>query len=102
MNISGTTITGNSANYGSAIFTLDGTAMLSNDTIEANSGGNAIDIVGSGVGFSITFCNDTVEHNTGGGIDIQGGNVYMDQFTVDHTINNTGFNILGGYILQNC
>jgi hypothetical protein len=103
-----------------------GTASLAGDTVESNSaGGNDSLGVGGGIdvgGSSATLCNDTIESNsalfesngrngTAGGIYIAtGATVYIDSFTVAHTINNTDMsgtngstaNIDGTYILQDC
>src|SRR5262249_31121106 len=68
----------------------------------------------AGLGTGLEMCNDIVESNTalqrGGGIYIDGATVYIDSFTVAHTINNTDnsglngptANIDGTYTLKNC
>jgi hypothetical protein len=91
--------------YGGGLYVAAGTVSLSNCTVEfnmANAGAGGIDI-GSG---TATLCNDTVESNYGAGIEIySGATVYIDSYTVAHTINNNnpnGGQIFGPYILQNC
>jgi hypothetical protein len=104
LTVSGTTVSGNSASYdGAGIHDTGISMLLSNDIIQANTGSGVNMIVG--VGSTATFCNDTVENNTGTGIEGAASQVYIDQFTVDHTINNGGgINIFpgSGYTLQNC
>ena len=129
---------GNGGNsFGGSLDAVGGTVTLCGDTLEGNAavggsacnggcglnGGNAY---GGGVyaaGASVTLSNDTVEFNAargdganlgqgfGGGIYIVSrATVYIDSFTVAHTINNTDSsglngptaNINGTYILQNC
>jgi hypothetical protein len=121
--LSNDTIELNSANVGGGIV-IGGTVTLSNDTVESNTAtydgfggggglGGGILIGGSG---TVTLCNDTVQNNSagefGGGIYIYSyfTNLYIDSFTVAHTINNTDSsgtkgstaNIDGTYILNNC
>jgi hypothetical protein len=123
--------------YGGGIYLAGGTVTLSNDTVTGNSatwywyGPNIHPLIGSAGGgiyiasqATATLCIDTVESNSaravldggisldfGGGIYIgSGATVYIDSFTVAHTINNTDIsglngptaNIDGSYILQNC
>jgi hypothetical protein len=108
------------AGLGGGIYLAGASATLCNDTIESNSAGNSASY-GAGGGIyvargSATLCNDTIESNSalsgdGGGIYIaSGATVYIDSFTVAHTINNTDTsgtngstaNIDGMYILRNC
>jgi hypothetical protein len=106
MTVSGTIVSGNTAFRGGGIYAADSTATLSNDTINANTG-DGVFIVGSlDFGRTFTFCNDTVENNSGDGIDTeaQASALFIDQFTVDHTIHNGGVNIFptNDYTLRNC
>jgi hypothetical protein len=112
------------------------TVTLSGDTVDNNqaTGGfgydnNFVAPAAFGGGFyvaggSVTLCNLTVQYNSanpdpftnlafgrGGGIYIHSkATVYIDSFTVAHTINNTDSsglngstaNIDGTYILRNC
>jgi hypothetical protein len=78
---------------GGGIYINSGTATLSNDTVEYNTGGW---LQTNAHGSTTTIY---VYYN--GGIDIaSGATVYLDTFTVDHTINNQKDNIEGSYILQ--
>ena len=114
--LSNSIVQGNGGDIGGGVSISGGVVTLSNDTFESNSpstdgGGIYID------GGTVTLCNDIVESNTafgvGGGIRIFSGfgaTVYIDSFTVAHTINNTDSsglngptaNIDGTYILKNC
>src|SRR5262249_40414347 len=114
--LSNSIVQGNGGDIGGGVSISGGVVTLSNDTFESNSpstdgGGIYID---GGTG---TLCQDIVESNTafgvGGGIRIFSGfgaTVYIDSFTVAHTINNTDSsglngptaNIDGTYILKNC
>jgi hypothetical protein len=119
--------------FGGGIYVAGGNMNLSSDTVEYNSAiGN--DVYGAGVGGGIfitstassvptvTLSSDMVEFNTtqhgltggggndvGGGIEIDGGTVYIDTATVANSINNTddsglngiSANIDGSYTLQN-
>jgi hypothetical protein len=114
---------------GGGICVAGGSATLSNDTLQSNSANFFVLTVGLGYGAgggiyvaggSATLCNDIIESNSagdsyvpgyGGGIYIaSGATVYIDSFTVAHTINNTDSsglngstaNIDGTYIPQNC
>jgi len=121
--------------FGGGTFIAAGTVRLTSVTAESNSAIGAPASVqfsnfpGNGYGGSIyagggtlTLCSDTVESNSaptgqlsgygyGGGIYIvSGATVYIDSFTVAHTINNTDSsglngstaNINGPFILKNC
>jgi hypothetical protein len=82
--------------YAGAIYVGGGTVTLSDDLVQR--GGDmvpAIYISGGGV----TFCHDTVKDNADGGIDIVGGSVGIDHFTVAHTTRNSPYNIQGTYTL---
>jgi hypothetical protein len=104
--VSGTIVSGNTAPQGAGIYALDCTATFSNDTINANTGDGVDLVAGGDFGRTFTFCNDTVENNSGDGIDsqAQASALFLDQFTVDHTIKNGGSNIhpTNGYTLRNC
>jgi hypothetical protein len=77
---------------GGGIYINSGTATLSNDTVEYNTGG-WLQTNGNG--------STTIYPYYNGGIDIaSGATVYLDTFTVDHTINNQTDNIDGSYILR--
>jgi hypothetical protein len=119
--------------YGGGIYLAAGMMTLSNGTMASNlataNASNLASLQAAGGGIYIarnataTLCNDTVESNSAssgfgafavnvavaGGIYIESGaTVYIDSFTVAHTINNTDdsngstANIDGTYILQNC
>jgi hypothetical protein len=116
--------------YGGGVYVAQGNVTLSGDTIDSNVAGglknySLVDPSGFGGGIyvasgTVTLCSDTIEANTaslnygaslGGGVYIpSGATVYIDSFTVAHTINNTDSsgtngstaNIDGTYILQNC
>jgi hypothetical protein len=121
--LSNDTVELNSANDGGGVV-IGGTVTLSNDTVESNTASYDSFVGGGGLGGGIliggsgtvTLCNDTVQNNSagayGGGIYIYSyyTNLYIDSFTVAHTINNTDSsgkngstaNIDGTYILKNC
>ena len=85
--------------YAGAIYVGGGTVTLSGDLVQDSPifgpAPPAIYISG-GV---VTFCHDTVKDNGGGGIDIVGGSVGIDHFTVAHTTRNSPYNIQGTYTL---
>jgi hypothetical protein len=74
---------------------------LSGDIVQLNPGGEPTIYLSGG---AVTFCHDTVKDNyIGGGIYIAGASVGIDQFTVDHTVNNSPPNIEGWYyLIPNC
>jgi hypothetical protein len=72
---------------GGGLYLYYGTATLTNCTVQANSAKSSASF-GGGLGYG------------GGGLFIYGGTtVYLDSFTVAHTINNTPDDIEGVYIL---
>jgi len=112
--------------YGGGIYlscnvtaTFDSDTVVNNSALGSKSEGGAY---GGGIyigcSSTVTFCSTTVQGNTamdyGGGIyfeaGVGGATVYIDAFTVAHTINNTDSsglngptaNIDGTYILRNC
>jgi hypothetical protein len=104
-NLTGDTFDQNTAPncFAGAIYVGGGTVTLSGDLVQDNPifgpAPPAIYVSG-GV---VTFCHDTVKDNGGGGIDIVGGSVGIDQFTVVHTTKNSPYNIQGTYtLIPNC
>jgi hypothetical protein len=128
-NLSNSAFAGNDCNgidAGGAVCIVGGTANLADDTFDFNTalnchagaiyvGGGTVTLSGDLVqrnnqfgpappaiyisGGVVTFCHDTVKYNGGGGIDIVGGSVGIDQFTVVHTTKNSPYNIQGTYTL---
>jgi hypothetical protein len=119
VSLSSDTVDSNSAaGEGGGLGLFGGSVTVSGGTVDSNSAG----YLGGGVfawgaGTTVTLCNLTVEFNTAyseGGIGISSGpyepTVYIDSFTVAHTINNTDSsglngstaNIDGTYILKSC
>jgi hypothetical protein len=126
--LSNDTVELNTANDGGGIV-IGGTVTLSNDTVESNTASYDSFVGGGGLGGGIliggsgtvTLCNDTVQNNSAGppGLPAYCGGIYIysyvttlyiDSFTVAHTINNTDSsgtkgstaNIDGTYILKIC
>jgi hypothetical protein len=82
-----------------AIYVGGGTVTLSGDLVQRSANFEAAIYISGGV---VTFCHDTVKDNYEG-IDIVGGSVGIDQFTVAHTTKNFAFDIQGSYtLIPNC
>jgi predicted outer membrane repeat protein len=113
VNLTSATVQYNTATSdGGGLYVAGGTVSLDGTTVAYNAASSYGGFGGGlyvGPAAAVSLRNDTVEYNTasyqGGGLFMEAGaTVYLDQFTLAHTINNTGNgglpdNIAGSYTL---